>query len=376
MLRTIKYVYVALFNLLALGCASTNIYIASTDAIDEQTEFVIIRSSSDSLDLASVFATELSGRGYSTELSYGRGPPEFNKVTERRVGPSRSTGSGFFVSSNGIALTNAHVVDGADRISVLLRDGSTLPARIIAVDYDNDVCVLAVSGLTSPAHTLPLVSSRKISLGEPIHVIGYPLSNIIGTAPRVTEETVSSVSGFGDSPTYFQISAPIQPGNSGGPVLNKSFGVIGIATSKLSDSAVVEATGSIPQNVNFALKIDYARLLLTEELTSHSIIPQSLDEAANATFLVIAETDQSRNESISTTQIPTAGDENSRVIVRYVYDANYDLFHWQLRSLTIDFVDPNSGEVLISGRFTGDTSSSAKTTAGKVIRRMLDDAGL
>jgi S1-C subfamily serine protease len=182
-------------------------------------------------------------------------------VPKQPAGPRKKatfSGSGFFVSQNGFFLTNYHVIEKADRILVKTSDGD-FPAKIAKIDPANDVAVIKVDGIFG---CLPLGATRDVALGDPVITIGYPNIDIQGVAPKLTAGEISSLSGMGDDPRVFQISVPIQPGNSGGPLVDQRGNVIGITTAQLSSLGMLKSRGSIPQNVNYAIKISYAQLLL------------------------------------------------------------------------------------------------------------------
>src|SRR4029077_18418126 len=103
--------------------------------------------------------------------------------------------------------------------------------------------------------------------GEEIIVIGFPLKGLLSSAPTITTGIVSSLAGLRDDRTRFQISAPVQPGNSGGPVLDKSGNVVGMVVSKLNVLRIARMTGDIPQNVNFAIPVS----ILTSVLDANSV---------------------------------------------------------------------------------------------------------
>ena len=100
--------------------------------------------------------------------------------------------------------------------------------------------------------------------------MGYPLAFVLSAEPRVTTGTVSAVSGIQGDCRVFQIEASVQPGNSGGPLLDDRGHVIGVVNSRLNDLAMVEATGSIPQNVNFAIKSSIVQIFLDANKISYS----------------------------------------------------------------------------------------------------------
>jgi S1-C subfamily serine protease len=109
------------------------------------------------------------------------------------------------------------------------------------------------------------IASAPARLGEDVYAIGYPLTDILGGAIRVTNGSISALQGIEADPRYYQVSIPIQPGNSGGPVLNGHGEVVGVITAELNAIGVARATGSVPQNVNFAAKIDYVIPLIPAE---------------------------------------------------------------------------------------------------------------
>jgi len=178
-------------------------------------------------------------------------------------------GTGFYVSDDLVA-TNLHVVDGGD-VSILLDQDSEFPAKLILRDASNDLAILRMEGRHRPlemeapgiAHICPLVDSdAHLVGGEQAVVLGFPLPGILGTEVVVETGLVSSPVGLGDDPRMFQISVPIQPGNSGSPVFNSRGQVIGVATSTLNNVYLFASAGVIPQNVNFAVKACYLRNLL------------------------------------------------------------------------------------------------------------------
>lgn len=160
--------------------------------------------------------------------------------------PRLSTGTGFFVSTDGFAVTNAHVVEGCTNVQVTPGEN----ASVIARDAANDLALLKTAGKSSAAASL----RSGVRVGETISAFGFPLSGILATGGNFTTGTVSAIAGLGDDTRYLQITAPIQPGNSGGPVLDQDGNVVGVVVSKLNVLKVAQATNDISQNVNFAIK--------------------------------------------------------------------------------------------------------------------------
>jgi len=191
-----------------------------------------------------------------------------NGVALSEGGP-KASGSGSIVSVRGHVLTAAHVVVGATRVAVVTSSG-TRAAKILRIDEANDVAILKIDeGAFQP---LPVAPSRRVRLGQGVATIGFPNVRIQGFSPKVTRGEISSLNGAGDDPRCWQISAPVQPGNSGGPLLDESGNLIGIIVSKLGAKAAA-ATGDTPQNVNYAVKSAYVLALLEPYLNSDAPEP-------------------------------------------------------------------------------------------------------
>ena len=162
-----------------------------------------------------------------------------------------SSGTGFFVATDGTLITNAHVVENCAAIHVTTSQGATADARIVARDVRNDLALLG-AGLTAKKVAAFRASIR---LGEPVEAFGYPLADVLAKSGNFTLGNVSALVGIGEDSRYLQISAPVQPGNSGGPLLDQNGNLVGVVSAKLNALRVIVATnGDIPQNVNFAIK--------------------------------------------------------------------------------------------------------------------------
>jgi S1-C subfamily serine protease len=186
-----------------------------------------------------------------------QGPPTTaGKEPHERVG---STGTGFFVSPNGLLVTSAHVIDGAEAVSV--RYGlSELPAQIVASNLTTDLAVLKVD--TQSPNFLTIAPPRSARVGQAVFTYGYPVSSLLGTEPKFTDGTISALSGLEDDPTFLQMSVPVQPGNSGGPLVNDWGEVLGVIAAQAAVMGFYERTGTLPQGVNWSVKAEYAALMI------------------------------------------------------------------------------------------------------------------
>ncbi|HTN10486.1 MAG TPA: trypsin-like peptidase domain-containing protein [Acetobacteraceae bacterium] len=205
----------------------------------------------------------------------------------------RSTGSGFLVGP-GLVLTNHHVVAGCTRLEVRNDRKQRATARVVADDPRRDLALLAVP----PGAGTPLVfrDGPAVQRGEGVVTYGFPLSGLLSSGPTLTTGDVSALSGIRDNPLHLQISAPVQPGNSGGPLLDRNGHVIGVVVAKLNALRVAQMTGGdVPQNVNFAIKGSEALAFLEAHnarphlapSTGPELRPAEIGEIANAGTLFV-----------------------------------------------------------------------------------------
>jgi serine protease Do len=154
------------------------------------------------------------------------------------------------VTNEGHLVTNAHVVKDCLDIRVGMGQGDFEAGKLVAKDPSNDLALLKVDA--KPARVSALRFGAR--QGENVEAFGYPLSQVLATSGNFTTGIVTALAGIGDDSRFYQISAPVQPGNSGGPLLDENGNLIGIVSSKLDFLAEIKTQGDIPQNVNFAIK--------------------------------------------------------------------------------------------------------------------------
>jgi S1-C subfamily serine protease len=163
-----------------------------------------------------------------------------------------STGTGFLIAPERV-LTNHHVVEGCNRVLLRSPSGHWLEARPPArSDATLDLALLQVPGLGGPA--LAFRSGPAVRRGEGVVAYGFPLAGLLSSDPKLTRGEVNGLRGLGDNPNQYQISAEVQPGNSGGPLVDMQGNVVGVVVSKLNAQAVARRTGDIAQNINFAVQ--------------------------------------------------------------------------------------------------------------------------
>lgn len=184
-----------------------------------------------------------------------------------------SVGSGFIVNFDGDVLTNHHVVADCEYrgdIRVLVPGVSEQSAKLVGFNESNDLAVVRLGHRTSWAATFR--GDSEIRQGDEVVVVGYPLYGLLASGTNVTSGMVSATAGIRGDNRHLQITAPVQPGNSGGPLLDLSGNVVGIVVSKLP-LAVAEVTGDVPENVNFAIKQSIVRQMLDAFTITYATAP-------------------------------------------------------------------------------------------------------
>ncbi len=158
----------------------------------------------------------------------------------------QGAGTGFYLGER-LIVTAEHVIAGC--AAVTLADGR--PLELVGSDADLDVAALAAPA-PAPAW-LSLGGAETPRLGQPVHALGFPYYALAGTSLNLTSGNVSALTGIDDDDRFFSFSAPVQPGNSGGPLLDRTGAVAGLVVARLSESFIADATGTLPQNMNYAL---------------------------------------------------------------------------------------------------------------------------
>jgi S1-C subfamily serine protease len=171
------------------------------------------------------------------------------------------SGSAFFITSQGHLLTNAHVVQDCRVITVSHGADDPLPGKLVASDPTNDLAIVGTTSKPEAVATFRL----GVRLGEEVAVFGYPLSGLLASGGNFTLGNVTALAGLRDDSRMLQISAPIQPGNSGGPLLDEAGAVVGIVVSKLNAVKLAIATDDLAQNVNFAIKASTAESFIAAQ---------------------------------------------------------------------------------------------------------------
>ena len=260
-------------------------------------------------------------------------------------------GTGFLISPAGQVLTCAHVV-GAQTNATVWIAGQRYICRVLLTDTNVDLAVLQIDGTHPPFVSLQFDSETNYNMGQDVFCIGFPLAEILGISPRLNKGLLNATVGLNDDPNFVQFSAPVQPGNSGGPLLNSKGEVMGVISSTLNPMKVLtQSGGNLPQNVNFSIKVDLIRrFLATAKITPDSGVGETagktFDEAGKSLGLIRAGivTEEELNQ-------PTA-------VCVYNYISLWDMW-FRFRAIEIRFYDSKKGELILKvGQYQDDPFSN------------------
>jgi S1-C subfamily serine protease len=173
------------------------------------------------------------------------------------------------VSAAGHVLTNNHVVEGCRE----MRAGDSEVLDLVAADKSADLAILKLRQPRPAAASFRDGSNARP--GEDIVVLGYPLHGLLGADAIVTTGIINALAGIRNDRRLIQISAPVQPGNSGGPVLDSSGNIVGVVVAKLDALGVAKVAGDIPENVNFAINEATARSFLDAHHVGYNLAPSA-----------------------------------------------------------------------------------------------------
>jgi tetratricopeptide (TPR) repeat protein len=195
------------------------------------------------------------GQKLAREFKPREAPPTGADSSAPAIAQTRpkSSGTGFFITEDGYLITNEHVAGNTARVRLVTASG-LIPAKVVNVDAANDLALLKAEG---KYEALPVAASRAAKLGSTVVTVGFPNIGLQGFAPKFARGEIASLSGPQDDPRFFQISVPLQPGNSGGALVDEHGNVIGVVSAKLSAEAALKASGALPENVNYAVKSSF-----------------------------------------------------------------------------------------------------------------------
>lgn len=207
---------------------------------------------------------------------------EVSKHIEKSV---RSTGTCWLVDSRGYLVTCEHVVGKRRTLQVVLADGTTQDATVVLTDKTNDLAILKIDPLPEKYHPIPVMLDEYSKVGEPISFLGFPKGEHFGNSLKMTSGSISSVLGFKNNITEYQLDASINGGNSGGPVFNSHGSAIGIISSKLITKHT-EGIGYIKKTNCLALLFAQVGITPTPTVKETFSTQEIYEQYKNSVFLI------------------------------------------------------------------------------------------
>ncbi|MFH1118233.1 MAG: serine protease [Bacteroidota bacterium] len=216
------------------------------------------------VDEKKLFTGETNGLKGNIDYALEKIYPTFEEIENSKN--RTKSGSGFAISSNGYIVTNHHVIANSKSINVKGINGDfskSYNASVVVEDKNNDLSIIKINeSINVPIENIPYkIPNKSSEAGTSVFVLGYPLRATMGDEIKLTNGIISSKSGFQGDVTSYQISAPVQPGNSGGPVFDDKGNLIGIINAKYNEA----------ENVSYAIKVLY----LSNLIDALPVIPKS-----------------------------------------------------------------------------------------------------
>jgi hypothetical protein len=183
--------------------------------------------------------------------------------------PVAQAGSGVVVSERGLIVTTRHVVAGCADIRVSVGDGRSAPAEFVASDPENDIALLRTDVVFDSAAA---IAAGSATAGEAVTVVGYPLPHLLGAREgNVSTGIVSALSGPRGDPRFLRLTAVVEPGTSGGAVLDENGGLIGLVVGISSARQMTGLAADLPPGFSFALKSNLVRNFLEDEFVRYKV---------------------------------------------------------------------------------------------------------
>ena len=283
--------------------------------------------------------------------------------------PFTSQGTGFILSPEGLVLTCAHVV-GKEANATLWLGTNRYIGRVTAIDTNLDVALIALEGDHPPFTPLVFTPSPELRIGQEVFTMGFPEADLLGSKPRLDKGMINSTVGEEGDERHVSISVPIQPGNSGSPLLDDQGRLVGMVSSTMNALRMLLLEGAVPQNVNFAIKPELLRKFLEASKVS-------LDQATNSAVKSVAlkAEDISDNAARSLVLIRGGIVDEQRLKERpllcrclYSYLVGHQFFR-----LRIDFVDVRKLKLVLTANLDQSSTSSEDKVLDAMFEKISDN---
>jgi hypothetical protein len=267
--------------------------------------------------------------------------------------PEGGEGTGFVVTADGHVLTCDHVLLEAAAARIWVGE-TRYEAEVVARDKDRDLALLRITDKLSAPLTPASFRRGDVTLGEQVFAMGYPISNLLGKSLHITQGLISAMSGLSGDAKQVQISAGIQPGNSGGPVFDSNGRVTSIVQQTINPWAVAQKTGgALPQNVNFGIKGSVALDFLKEKAPK---VHERLTFDATTTLAGAQPAVVRIRSGLVSKELEAA----RKMVVFLHYESFFDMWY-RFRYYVLSFFDFESEKLLFRSGQLGDNIISNHT---------------
>lgn len=348
--QSFRFLILTVTGLFLIGCAMPSVSVDRTDNIPDYAQNIFLFQPDAGEDPRNVFPRVYQGlRDIGFQVTpIATESPLFGRQ-----------GTAFVLSEDGYLLSTAHTFRRYREATVWI-DQRRYEADIIKRDRQADLVLLKLRELPDePLRPLAFASAeRGYRLGEEVFAIGYPLSDILGRLPRLNSGRISAAVGLRDDPDFIQVSIETQPGNSGSPVFNEDREVIGMMKGTLHPSMMRATGGSMPQNVNFALKNSVIKDFLADTDVNLNLAPDPGIDFETLSKSVA----QIRSGIIEDGII-----EANKLACKIVYHSVWELWH-RFTYFQLIFFDMDTGQVVL---VAGETRDQLGNTENTIIDRTL-----
>jgi serine protease Do len=276
--------------------------------------------------------------------------------------PVASQGTGFIITPEGDILTCAHVIDPLTNATVWI-NGTRYPCSVLVCDTNSDLALLHVETDHLPFRPMQFAAETNYAMGQDVYTMGFPLAGVLGSEPRLNKGLLSATVGMSDDPKSVQVSAAVQPGNSGGPLLNPRGEVIGVVAATLNPLSVAAQTGgALPQNVNFAIKASIIRAFLQ---TNHITL---------SSFVANDDGFEGAKKSLALLRAGNVTDEELKqptLVCVFGYYSFFD-YWWRFRQIEIEFIDLKTHAAVFKIVQNGDNLTSENGELDKLFAAISD----
>lgn len=347
----------ALLCVLLGGCSTTKVFKNENVELKEYKELYLVPPKDDSRKVVSSVVNEFENLGFNITII----DPEKPMMGAQ--------GTGFLISNSGHVLTCAHVVEGTDEATLWL-NGNRYEADVISKDEELDLAIVKTRTPVEGVRPIGFRKGSKYKMGDDVYTIGYPVSKLLGDSARLTKGLISSVSGLKDDKNQMQISAEIQPGNSGGPLLDNDGVVVGVVQQTLNPWAMAAQTGgALPQNINFAIKSNVVLDFIREsdkDLYSEMVFDLSSDIEEVEGAVV----------KLQSGIMPEELEKEPKLVAMIDYKSMWDVW-FRFRYFILSFYDYDTNEFLFrAGQDRDNPLSTEKSVIKDTINEVREVLGI